>query len=94
MVLGMLLEVLYWFLIPLIVMVYITVKSISISRKNKNLTNLMLTSVLLILVIYSTCKLYGILQNEWRTNLPHIGIIVAVIIYIIQFYINKRNTIR
>ena len=84
-------EFYYWFLIPSIVAVFVSIKSIKFLIKKRSLINWILTAFIISLIIFSECILGVIFfMDAWPTFLPHIGIVIALIICIIQYFVNKN----
>ena len=87
-------EFYYWFLIPTVVAVCTFIKSIVTFTKKRSIVNWLLTILIINLVIFSEYILVEIFfMDAWPSYLPHIGIILALIVYGIQVYANK-NTCR
>jgi len=85
-------EFYYWFLIPSIIAVFVLIKSILILLKKRSWISWIFTILIIILVAFSEYILYVIFFTDaWPTYLPHFGIGLALIIYGIQYLIN-RNT--
>ena len=81
----------YWFLIPSIVAVFVSIKSTQFLIKNRSLINWMLTAFIIGLLFFSEYILGVIFfMDAWPTFLPHIGIGIALIICIIQYFVNKN----
>jgi len=83
-------EFYYWFLIPTIIAVFVVAKTIILLAKKRNFINWTFSTIILILTLISEYIL-GIIffTDSWPTFLPHIGIVLALIFYLIQKYINK-----
>ncbi|WP_035664635.1 hypothetical protein, partial [Flavobacterium sp. ACAM 123] len=85
-------EFYYWFLIPTIIAVFVFTKSILILVKKRKLINWIFTIFAIIIIIFSEYILGVIFfMDAWPTYLPHIGIGLALIIYGIQFYLNRKK---
>ncbi len=83
-------EFYYWFLIPTIIAVFILTKSIMILVKKGSLINWIFTIFILTVIIFSEYILGVIFfMDAWPTYLPHIGIGLTLIIYSIQYLINR-----
>ena len=83
-------EFYYWFLIPTIIAVFVVAKAIILLAKKRSFINWTFSTIILILNVISEYIL-GIIffTDSWPTFLPYIGIGLALIIYLIQKYINK-----
>ncbi|WP_156831955.1 hypothetical protein [Kaistella palustris] len=83
-------EFYYWFLFPTIIAVFLVTKTITILAKKKSFLNWTFSIIIIGLIIISEYIL-GIIffTDSWPTFLPHIGIGLALIIYLIQKYITK-----
>jgi uncharacterized membrane protein len=86
-------EFYYWFLIPTFIAIFVVVKSIIVLKKKRSLINWALTILVISLVVLSEYILGVIFfMDAWPTYLPHIGIGLALIIYGIQFFVNKNTS--
>ncbi|MBG6188390.1 hypothetical protein [Flavobacterium sp. CAN_S2] len=86
-------EFYYWFLIPTFIAIFVVVKSIIVLKKKRSLINWALTILVISLVVFSEYILGVIFfMDAWPTYLPHIGIGLALIIYGIQFFVNKNTS--
>jgi hypothetical protein len=84
-------EFYYWFLIPTIIAVFIFTNSIIILVKRRKMINWILTMFIFSVIIFSEYMLGVIFfLDAWPTYLPHIGIGLALIIYGIQFFLNRK----
>lgn len=80
----------YWFLFPTIITVFLVTKTIIILVSKKSFINWTFSIIIIGLTIISEYILGVIFfTDSWPTFLPHIGIGLALIIYLIQKYINK-----
>ena len=85
-------EFYYWFLIPTIIAVFIFTKSIMILVKKRSLINWMLTMFIVSVIIFSEYILGVIFfLDALPTYLPHIGIGLTLIIYSIQYLVNRTQ---
>jgi uncharacterized membrane protein len=86
-------EFYYWFLIPTFIAIFVLVKSTIVLKKKRSLINWALTILVISLVVFSEYILGVIFfMDAWPTYLPHIGIGLALIIYGIQFFVNKNTS--
>ena len=86
-------ELYYWFLIPAFIAIFVVVKSIIVLKKKRSLINWAFTILVISLVVFSEYILGVIFfMDAWPTYLPHIGIGLALIIYGIQFFVNKNTS--
>jgi hypothetical protein len=85
-------EFYYWFLIPTIISVIVFTKSIMILVKKRSFINWIFTLFITIIIIFSEYILGVIFfLDAWPTYLPHIGIGLTLIIYSIQYLINRTR---
>jgi hypothetical protein len=82
----------YWFLIPTVISLFVFTKSIMTLNKKRNLTNWIITTLILISILFSESILYTVFFfDAWPTYLPYLVMSFAFIIYIIQLYLNKET---
>jgi len=87
-------EIFILFLLPIAVSLFVVVRSVLLARRNNKIVNRIITLSITLIVIYSNYIL-GVIyfENAWPTFLPHIGIGVSVIVYLIQYIINKKISV-
>ncbi len=84
-------EIFISFLLPIAVSLFVVVRSVLLARRNNKIVNWIIALSITLVVIYSNYIL-GVIyfENAWPTFLPHIGIGVSLIVYLIQYIINKK----
>ena len=83
-------EFIYWFLIPTIFAFFIFIKSIFILSTRKSIFNWIITSIIFLLIAFSEYTLFLIFfLDYYPTFIPHMIIGFAIVIFLLQFFINK-----
>ncbi len=84
-------EVFIWLVLPITISMFILVKSALLTRKTNKVLNWIFSATIFILILFSDYILYVIYaQDAWPTIIPHIAITVSLVLFLFQYYINKK----
>jgi len=86
-------QFIYWFLTPTILALFIFIKSIFILSRRKSIFNWIITSIIFLLIAFSEYILFLVFfLDYYPTSVPRIIIGLAMVIFLLQFFINKIRT--
>jgi len=84
------LEEVVWVYTPIFIAIFGIIFSFRLTLSRKNLNNGIITFLITLLNGFSIYVLFLMLNDYWPTYLPHLFIILAVILFLIQNILNKR----
>ena len=86
-------EFYYWFLIPTLIEFIVLFFTIKFTKKRFMTKNIIFLVIILFLLVVSQLILIEIFfYDSWPTYIPHIAIFFCVLLVIIQYLLNRKNT--
>ena len=88
-------EFYFWYLIPTIIAIAITIKSILLSKERKKYPNGVFTFSIIILILPAEEVLYKIFfTGAWPTYMPHAMIGLAMVLFCLQYFLAGKRKVK